>query len=123
MRNKIKMFAQKKVTLPPGRHKIVILDEADRYSMLFLYQKYDYSVVAPTSCQVGTNYLFPPHSTCQPSLIDALRILPCTPAIWCCITNPCTSPTLQQFPLHSVHEIITQLDQIRLFYILRTLHE
>ena len=30
VRNKIKMFAQKKVTLPPVRHKIVILDEADR---------------------------------------------------------------------------------------------
>ncbi|URD99921.1 Replication factor C subunit [Musa troglodytarum] len=30
VRNKIKMFAQKKVTLPPGRHKIIILDEADR---------------------------------------------------------------------------------------------
>lgn len=30
VRNKIKSFAQKKVTLPPGRHKIVILDEADR---------------------------------------------------------------------------------------------
>jgi hypothetical protein len=30
VRNKIKMFAQKKVTLLPGRHKIVILDEADR---------------------------------------------------------------------------------------------
>lgn len=30
MRNKIKMFAQKKVTLPPGRHKLIILDEADR---------------------------------------------------------------------------------------------
>ncbi len=29
VRNKIKLFAQKKVTLPPGRHKIVILDEAD----------------------------------------------------------------------------------------------
>ena len=29
VRSKIKMFAQKKVTLPPGRHKIVILDEAD----------------------------------------------------------------------------------------------
>ncbi len=29
VRNKIKMFAQKKVTLPPGRQKIVILDEAD----------------------------------------------------------------------------------------------
>jgi replication factor C subunit 2/4 len=31
VRNKIKMFAQKKVTLPPGRHKIIILDEADRF--------------------------------------------------------------------------------------------
>ena len=31
VRNKIKMFAQKKVTLPPGRHKLVILDEADRW--------------------------------------------------------------------------------------------
>ncbi|KAK6947730.1 ATPase, AAA-type, core [Dillenia turbinata] len=30
VRNKIKMFAQKKVTLPPGRHKVIILDEADR---------------------------------------------------------------------------------------------
>lgn len=30
VRNKIKIFAQKKVTLPPGRHKIIILDEADR---------------------------------------------------------------------------------------------
>ena len=30
VRNKIKAFAQKKVTLPPGRHKIIILDEADR---------------------------------------------------------------------------------------------
>ncbi|KAG7892620.1 hypothetical protein KL925_000794 [Ogataea polymorpha] len=29
VRNKIKQFAQKKVQLPPGRHKIVILDEAD----------------------------------------------------------------------------------------------
>lgn len=29
MRNRIKSFAQKKVTLPAGRHKLVILDEAD----------------------------------------------------------------------------------------------
>ncbi|CAJ0575186.1 unnamed protein product, partial [Mesorhabditis spiculigera] len=29
VRNKIKSFAQIKVTLPPGRHKIIILDEAD----------------------------------------------------------------------------------------------
>lgn len=30
VRNRIKMFASKKVNLPPGKHKIVILDEADR---------------------------------------------------------------------------------------------
>lgn len=29
VRNKIKGFAQRKVTLPAGRHKIIILDEAD----------------------------------------------------------------------------------------------
>ncbi|XP_018017815.1 replication factor C subunit 2 [Hyalella azteca] len=29
IRNKVKMFAQQKVTLPKGRHKIIILDEAD----------------------------------------------------------------------------------------------
>ncbi|XP_065169008.1 replication factor C subunit 2 [Atheta coriaria] len=29
VRNKVKMFAQQKVTLPPGKHKIVILDEVD----------------------------------------------------------------------------------------------
>ena len=29
IREKIKSFAQQKVTLPPGRHKIIILDEAD----------------------------------------------------------------------------------------------
>lgn len=29
VRNRIKTFAQTKVTLPPGRHKIIILDEAD----------------------------------------------------------------------------------------------
>lgn len=30
VRNRIKMFAQKKVTLPAGRHKVILLDEADR---------------------------------------------------------------------------------------------
>jgi len=29
VRNKIKLFAQQKVTLPPGRQKLIILDEAD----------------------------------------------------------------------------------------------
>ena len=29
VRGRIKAFAQKKVTLPPGKHKVIILDEAD----------------------------------------------------------------------------------------------
>ncbi len=29
VRNQIKEFAKTQVTLPPGRHKIIILDEAD----------------------------------------------------------------------------------------------
>ena len=33
VRNKIKMFAQKKVTLPPGKQKLIILDEADSMTM------------------------------------------------------------------------------------------
>lgn len=35
VRNKIKMFAQQKVTLPKGRHKVIILDEADRYALVY----------------------------------------------------------------------------------------
>ena len=31
VRNKIKMFAQKKVSLPPNRHKIIILGNTKRY--------------------------------------------------------------------------------------------
>lgn len=34
VRNKIKMFSQQKVTLPKGRQKIIILDEADRYGCI-----------------------------------------------------------------------------------------
>lgn len=33
VRHKIKMFAQRKVQLPPGRQKVVILDEADRCAL------------------------------------------------------------------------------------------
>jgi replication factor C subunit 2/4 len=33
VRNRIKMFAQRKVSLPPHCHKIIILDEADRYDL------------------------------------------------------------------------------------------
>ena len=50
VRNKIKMFAQKKVTLPPGRHKIVILDEADRSELPRQTQILVNYLVAPSPC-------------------------------------------------------------------------
>jgi hypothetical protein len=36
VREQIKMFARKKVNLPPGRHKIIILDEADKFALSHL---------------------------------------------------------------------------------------
>jgi replication factor C subunit 2/4 len=36
VRTKIKMFAQSKVSLPKGRHKIIILDEADRLTITLI---------------------------------------------------------------------------------------
>uniref|UniRef100_A0A8C5VU44 Replication factor C subunit 2 n=1 Tax=Microcebus murinus TaxID=30608 RepID=A0A8C5VU44_MICMU len=39
VRNKIKMFAQQKVTLPKGRHKIIILDEQALKETMEIYSK------------------------------------------------------------------------------------
>lgn len=53
VRNRIKTFAQKKVTLPPGRHKIVILDEADSYALSDRIH-YHYSNGLPTFLRMTT---------------------------------------------------------------------
>ena len=54
VRNKIKMFAQQKVTLPAGRHKIIILDEADRFHKCQLIEKFLDSVKHDLCCTTGT---------------------------------------------------------------------
>ena len=60
-----------------------------------------------------TNYIFPLHNICQPSLTDALRILPCTPAIRNAVRDPRTSSVVQtSFPLPSVHQNAVQLNQL-----------
>ena len=46
VRNRIKMFANQKVTLPRGRHKIIILDEADRYVYLTMCEVWHVVVLA-----------------------------------------------------------------------------
>ena len=35
VRNRIKMFAQQKINLKTGNHKIIILDEADKFFFFF----------------------------------------------------------------------------------------
>jgi DNA polymerase III delta prime subunit len=69
VRNKIKAFAQKKVTLPPGRHKIVILDEADRYLPSYFLGKsvltrwsYQYDARSSTSIAANNGDILQHHS-------------------------------------------------------------
>ena len=67
VRNTIKMFAQQKVTLPKGRHKIIILDEADRYGL---------EMVSPS----GPGW---PHSHFQSSIPEEAGMMgPSCPQTW-----------------------------------------
>ncbi|GAX74242.1 hypothetical protein CEUSTIGMA_g1691.t1 [Chlamydomonas eustigma] len=70
VRNKIKMFAQKKVTLPPGRHKVVILDEADsmtsgaQQALRRTMEIYSSSTRFALACNQSTKIIEPIQSRC-----------------------------------------------------------
>ncbi|KAH7513988.1 hypothetical protein FEM48_Zijuj11G0041000 [Ziziphus jujuba var. spinosa] len=70
VRNKIKMFAQKKVTLPPGRHKIVILDEADsmtsgaQQALRRTMEIYSNSTRFTLACNTSSKIIEPIQSRC-----------------------------------------------------------
>jgi len=70
VRNKIKMFAQKKVTLPPGKHKIVILDEADsmtkgaQQALRRTMEIYSSSTRFALACNNSTKIIEPIQSRC-----------------------------------------------------------
>lgn len=70
VRNKIKMFAQKKVTLPPGRHKIIILDEADsmtsaaQQALRRTMEIYSSTTRFALACNNSTNIIEPIQSRC-----------------------------------------------------------
>lgn len=70
VRNKIKMFAQQKVTLPPGRHKIVILDEADsmtdaaQQALRRLMELYSSTTRFAFACNISTKIIEPIQSRC-----------------------------------------------------------
>eukprot|EP00891_Asterochloris_glomerata_P001125 jgi/Astpho2/1125/Aster-07674 len=70
VRNKIKMFAQKKVTLPPGRHKIIILDEADsmtsgaQQALRRTMEIYSNTTRFALACNTSTKIIEPIQSRC-----------------------------------------------------------
>lgn len=70
VRNKIKMFAMKKVTLPPGQHKIIILDEADsmtgaaQQALRRTMEIYSHSTRFALACNISTKIIEPIQSRC-----------------------------------------------------------
>ena len=70
VRSKIKMFAQKKVTLPYGRHKLIILDEADsmtgaaQQALRRTMEIYSSTTRFALACNVSSKIIEPIQSRC-----------------------------------------------------------
>lgn len=70
VRNKIKMFAQQKITLPLSRHKIIILDEADnmtssaQQALRRTMELYSNTTRFALACNVSSKIIEPIQSRC-----------------------------------------------------------
>lgn len=70
VRNRIKAFAQKKVNLPPSRHKIIILDEADsmtkgaQQALRRTMEIYSKTTRFALACNVSSKIIEPIQSRC-----------------------------------------------------------
>ncbi|KAJ3412836.1 replication factor C subunit 4 [Chytridiales sp. JEL 0842] len=70
VRNRIKMFAQKKVTLPENRHKIIILDEADsmtpgaQQALRRTMEIYSSTTRFALACNISSKIIEPIQSRC-----------------------------------------------------------
>ncbi len=71
VRNKIKLFAQKKTNLPSGRHKIIILDEADsmtpsaQQALRRIMEIYSNTTRFALACNTSTKIIEPIQSRCS----------------------------------------------------------
>lgn len=70
VRNKIKMFAQQKINLPPGKHKIIILDEADnmtkaaQQALRRTMEIYSNTTRFALACNISSRIIEPIQSRC-----------------------------------------------------------
>ncbi|KCV70677.1 replication factor C subunit 2/4 [Fonticula alba] len=70
VRNKIRTFAQRRVTLPPGRHKIIILDEADsmtpgaQQALRRIMEKFASTTRFALACNISSRIIEPIQSRC-----------------------------------------------------------
>lgn len=70
VRGRIKAFAQKKVTLPPGKHKVIILDEADsmtegaQQAMRRTMEIYSSTTRFALACNISEKVIEPIQSRC-----------------------------------------------------------
>eukprot|EP00761_Pharyngomonas_kirbyi_P013483 gb/GECH01013512.1/.p1 GENE.gb/GECH01013512.1/~~gb/GECH01013512.1/.p1 ORF type:complete len:332 (+),score=75.60 gb/GECH01013512.1/:1-996(+) len=70
VRSSIKMFAKKKVSLPPGRHKIIILDEADsmtkeaQQALRRIMEMYSNTTRFVLACNLSSKIIEPIQSRC-----------------------------------------------------------
>lgn len=80
VRKKIKDFVRKKVILPPGRHKIVILDEADnmtpaaQQALRRLIENYSETTRFAFACNISSKIINPIQSRCV--ILRFTKLLP-----------------------------------------------
>lgn len=79
VRNRIKTFASKKVNLPPGRHKMIILDEADsmtsgaQQALRRIMELYSKTTRFALACNTSSKVIEPIQSRCAILRFSRLR--------------------------------------------------